>query len=337
MNAGGQLAGLNFPNWPGFAGQVLSEGPDPDINLIMIKAYNDWHVDEWCGAHPERFIPCGVLPQWDAEEAAREVRRLASKGCHAVTFTETGRAGLHDDFWDPFFAVCQELGTVVCAHLGSAGRGVPTDPKAPPSLLMHISPIMTMSTMADFLWSPTFRRFPDLMLSLTEGDIGWIPYYIQKAEHTLTHHGGWSKHEFAPYSGPEEMFRKNFLICFINDRVGMENLAHFNIDNVCWESDYPHSDGTWPEAPEVLEKCVEGLTDEVVKQITHLNAMRHYQFDPFKIRPAEKCTVAALRAESPDVDVVTHVGRPADERDRRWWSHLGTEASPLQPAQSGSD
>jgi hypothetical protein len=57
MSAGGQLAGLNFPNWTGFSGQVLNAGPDRDVNLVMIKAYNDWHVDVWCGAFPERFIP----------------------------------------------------------------------------------------------------------------------------------------------------------------------------------------------------------------------------------------------------------------------------------------
>ena len=85
-NAGGQLAGLNFPNWTGFSGQVLNQGPDPDVNDIMIKAYNDWHVDEWCGAYPDRFIPCGLLPLFDVERAAAEIHRLAAKGCHAVTF-----------------------------------------------------------------------------------------------------------------------------------------------------------------------------------------------------------------------------------------------------------
>ena len=92
MSAGGQLAGLNFPNWTGFSGQVLNQGPDRDVNLVMIRAYNDWHVDEWCGAHPDRFIPCGILPLFDATEAGREVRRLAAKGCHAVTLLrEPGR------------------------------------------------------------------------------------------------------------------------------------------------------------------------------------------------------------------------------------------------------
>jgi hypothetical protein len=50
--------------------------------------------------------------------------------------------------------------------------------------------------------------------------------------------------------------------------------------------------------------------------------MRHYRFDPFAHRPPEKCTAAALRAESPDVDVVTHVGRPADERDAAFWQQI---------------
>jgi hypothetical protein len=58
MNAGGQLGGLNFPNFVGFSGQVLNEGPDLQVNEVMIRAYNDWHIDEWCGAAPGRFIPC---------------------------------------------------------------------------------------------------------------------------------------------------------------------------------------------------------------------------------------------------------------------------------------
>ncbi len=45
--------------------------------------------------------------------------------------------------------------------------------------------------------------------------------------------------------------------------------------------------------------------------------MAHYSFDPFAHRPKEQCTVAALRAESPDVDTVTRVGRLATERDAK--------------------
>ncbi len=57
MNAGGQLAGLNFPNWTGFSSRVLNQGPDRKVNEIMTQAYNDWHVDEWCGAYPVASSP----------------------------------------------------------------------------------------------------------------------------------------------------------------------------------------------------------------------------------------------------------------------------------------
>ena len=147
MSAGGQLAGLNFPNWPGFSGQVLWEGPDADLNEVMIRAYNDWHVDEWCGAYPERFIPCGILPLFDAERAAVEVRRLASNGCHAVTFSENPAAlklpSIHTGYWDPLFAACSDEGTVLCLHVGSSSRSPATSAGAPASVSMSISSVMS--------------------------------------------------------------------------------------------------------------------------------------------------------------------------------------------------
>ena len=86
----------------------------------------------------------------------------------------------------------------------------------------------------------------------------------------------------------------------------MKLLDELNVDNVCWESDYPHSDSSWPEAPERCAELFAGLDDGSLPRITHRNAMRHYQFDPFAVRPPERCTAAALRAEAPDVDPVTH-------------------------------
>ena len=96
-------------------------------------------------------------------------------------------------------------------------------------------------------------------------------------------------------------------------------LDKLNLDNLCWESDFPHSDGTWPQAPEALAGLLAGVPADLVAKITHENAMRHYHFDPFTHRPKEQCTAAALRAESPEVDVVTRVGRLASEKDLETW------------------
>jgi predicted TIM-barrel fold metal-dependent hydrolase len=334
MSAGGQLAGLNFPNWTGFSGQVLNEGPDRDVNLVMIKAYNDWHVDEWCGAYPDRFIPCGIIPLFDVDAAADEVRRLATKGCHAITYSENpaalGVPSLHSGYWDPLFAACCDEGTVLCCHVGSSSKSSSTTPDAPPSVPMNLSSTMSMFSLVDLIWADFWGRFPDLTFSLTEGDIGWIPYLLQRGEHVHNRHSGWTAHEFPPGKGPIDIFREHILCCFINDRIGVRLLDEFNIDNVCWESDFPHSDSSWPDGPEVLEALFHGTDDTVVDKITHENAMRHYRFDPFTTRPRAQCTTAALRAEAVGVDTVTRVGRPPDESDRLAFSGLARRATPLR-------
>ena len=70
-----------------------------------------------------------------------------------------------------------------------------------------------------------------------------------------------------------------------SDHVLAKLIDEFNIDNVCWESDYPHSDSTWPNGPEVLEELFAPLSELQINKITHENAMRHFQFDPYSIRP----------------------------------------------------
>ena len=334
MSAGGVLAGLNFPNWPGFTGQVLNSGPDPEVNLVMVKAYNDWHVDEWCGAHPGRFIPCGVLPYFDIEESAKEIRRLADKGCHAVTFSENpaaiGAPSIHSGEWDPVFAACVDTGTVLCCHVGSSSKGAATTADAPAAVPMSISSTMSIYTLGDLLWADFWNRFPDLRFSLTEGDIGWIPYFLQRAEHTLKRHNAWIKAELPKGMTPSELFRDRILCCFIDDTVGVRLLDQFNVDNVCWENDYPHSDSSWPRSPESLEVLFAGLDEATINKITHENAMRHYQFDPFATRPKDQCTAAALRAEVGDVDTVTLLGRKADERDIEAWYAITSAAAGIK-------
>ncbi len=335
MSAGGVLAGLNFPNWPGFTGQVLNEGPDRAVNLVMIKAYNDWHVDEWCGAHPDRFIPCGVLPYFDVHEAAAEVRRLADKGCHAVTFSENpaaiGAPSIHSGHWEPLFAACVDTETVLCCHVGSSSKGAMTTADAPAGVPISISSSMSIYTMADLVWADFWKKFPTLRFSLTEGDVGWIPYFLQRADHVYRRHNGWIGAEFLGGMTPSELFRDRILCCFIDDRIGVKLLDEFNIDNLCWESDYPHSDSSWPHGPETVAVLFEGVADDVVRKITHENAMRHYHFDPYATRPKERCTAAALRAEAIDVDTVTRVGRPADATDLEAWRQITKAAAGVGP------
>jgi predicted TIM-barrel fold metal-dependent hydrolase len=279
---------------------------DKDLALALVRAYNDWHIDEWCGAYPGRFIPLALPVLWDPQLAADEVRRVAAKGCHSLTFTENpsglGFPSFHDDAWDPLWqALCDE-GTVLSVHLGSSGKLVVTSPDAPVDVMITLQPMNICTAAADLLWSRVVKEFPDIRIALTEGGTGWIPYFLSRLDRTYDKHHLWTGQDFGGRL-PSEVFREHFLTCFIVDEIGLELRDRIGIDNIAWECDYPHSDASWPDGPEELLDAAGTLSDAELTKITHENACRWYSFDPFASRPREQCTVGALRAEAAGHDV----------------------------------
>jgi predicted TIM-barrel fold metal-dependent hydrolase len=307
QSANGVLASLNFPSFPRFTGQVFAENlQDPGQAAAMLRAYNDWHIDEWCGSYPDRFIPLAIPAYWDIDLMVDEVKRVAAKGCHAMTFSsnpyDLGHPSLHSDHWDPFWAVCQENEIVLCIHLGSNSKMEFTSPDAPMNVHITGAGISLFSCASDLLWSPIFKKFPDIRVALSEGGIGWIPYFLERVDYVYKHHRAWTGADFGGKL-PSDVFKEHVVTCFIDDEVGIEMRDRLNLDMITWECDYPHSDSTWPQAPETVARYLQDLPEEDVAKITHLNAMRIFHFDPFSIRPKERCTAQALRAEVPDHDI----------------------------------
>lgn len=305
MDANGVLGSLNFPSLTGFAGQLFSTCEDKEVAIELVRAYNDWHVDEWCGAHPGRMIPLGIPPIWDPQLMAGEVCRLADKGCHAVTFSENpaklGLPSWHTDHWDPFLAACMETATVICLHIGSSSETVVTAVDAPIDTMITLQPVNIVQAAADLVWSPVFRKFPDLRIALSEGGIGWIPYLLERMDYTYQHHRAWTNQDFGDKL-PSQVFNEHMLTCFIDDAVGVELRHHLNGEHIHWECDYPHSDSTWPNSPELAGKVLHGIPDAEVERITHRNAMANFSYDPFAHILREEATVGALRARAAGVD-----------------------------------
>jgi predicted TIM-barrel fold metal-dependent hydrolase len=322
MDANGVLGSMCFPSFPQFCGQLFARTADKDVALAMVQAYNDWHVDEWCGTHPGRFIPLGLPVVWDPELMAQEVRRLAAKGCHAVTFSENpeklGHPSLHSDHWDPFWKACEDVGTVVCLHIGSSSQLVITASDAPIDVLITLTPINLVQAAADLVWSPVLRKFPNITFALSEGGIGWIPYVLERMDYVYHHHRAWTGQDFGDKL-PSQVFNERIVTCFIDDAFGVENRHHLNLDNITWECDYPHSDSTWPQSPELLIKYLDGVPDDEIDKITYRNAMRIFQYEPFAHIPKEQCTVGALRAraEGWDVSMQSHATGTEPKRATR--------------------
>src|SRR5438132_9561766 len=153
MSAGGVLACMCFPSFPSFSGRLFLACDDKELALAAVHAYNDWHVDEWCGTYPGRFIPLMIPPIWDPGEMAIEVRRMAAKGCHAVTFSENPEKlklpSFHSEHWDPFWQACSDEGTIVCLHIGSSSQLVVTAQDAPIDVLITLQPMNIVQCAAD--------------------------------------------------------------------------------------------------------------------------------------------------------------------------------------------
>ena len=323
MDANGVLASMCFPTMAGFNGMSLARSTvDKDLTKIIVSAYNDWHIDELAGGHPGRFIPLAILPVWDPAAMATEIERVAAKGCHAVTLPETPY-GVdlpgYDvaEYWDPVFAACSDNGVVICLHIGGSFGLLQRSPGAGIDHLIVLAPQLSAVTATDLLLAGIFTRFPALKVALSEGGIGWIPFFLDRMDRHLWNHR-WTGLEIGPKGQTAtEVFRDHFLGCFITDPAALYVRDRIGMDQIAWECDYPHSDSTWPRSPELLwdELQAAGCSDDEIDAITWRNAARFFEFDPFVNVSREQATVAALRAQAMDVDV-SETSRK--EYQRRW-------------------
>ena len=306
MSANGVLGSICFPSFPGFVGQLWASCEDKKLARVMLQAYNDWHIDEWAGSYPDRFIPLSMPAIWDPKVMADEVRRVAKKGCRTVSFSENpeklGFPNLHQAHWDPFWQACVDEGVVVLIHFGSGGGLVFPSMDSPVEVMIATTPMSISNLAADLLFSTILRKYPTLKFALSEGGIGWIPYFLERVDYTYDHHHAWTHQDFGDKL-PSQVFSEHIYNCFIDDKAGIQMRDLIGIESIMWECDYPHSDTTWPRSPEVLWPSLDGVPDDDINKMTHENAMRAFAWDFQPSRPRERCTVGALRAEAQDVDL----------------------------------
>ncbi|WP_174184176.1 amidohydrolase family protein [Nocardia barduliensis] len=310
MDANGVLASMCFPTFTGFSAGHLSRGGQDEITVAMISAYNDWHIEDWAGAYPGRFIPIGILPMWDPALAVAEIERLAAKGCHSVTMPELphidGLPSYHDiDYWAPVFQALSDNDTVMNLHIGQGFGVLRLAQDAPIDNLMVLAPSISLIAAQDLLWGPAFRSYPKLKVALSEGGVGWIPFFLDRSDRHYTNQR-WLRRDFGGKL-PSEVFREHVLACYVTDKTALKFRHDIGIDNIAWECDYPHSDSIWPNAPEFVlgELQAAGADDTDIHKITWQNATRFFNWDPFAHIPKEQATVGALRAKATDVDTST--------------------------------
>ena len=284
MDLNGVYASLNFPSsLAGFAGQRYQLGvSDPELALAVVRAANDWHVEEWAGTHPGRIIPCQLPWLLDPEVGAAEVRANAARGFRAVTFPELperlGLPSLHTGYWDPLLAACEETGTVVCLHVGSSSSAPTTSSDAPADTIGVLFFGWAMFAAVDWLYSRIPVRFPTLRICLSEGGIGWVAGLLDRLDHVGRYQHMYGTWEGIDLSPRPRCSQRNFWFCAIEDRSGLEQRDRIGVDHICLESDYPHQDGTWPDTQEILRTQLGRIPADDVRKLTWENASQLFDF-----------------------------------------------------------
>ncbi len=285
MDLNGIWASVCFPSFlPGFVGQRLSLWPDDEeLALTAVRAYNDWHLESWCGADPSRFIPQQIPYLRDPLVAADEIRRNAERGFKAVTFSEAphklGLPSIHSRYWEPFFAACAETGTVLCLHVGSAGESPTTSEDAPAEVIGALFATSAMTSSIDWLYSGVPMRFPDIKICMSEGGIGWVGAVIDRIDHLNVRQleiGAPPVEEHVT----SDVLRRNFWFCALDDPSGFLTRDVIGVENILVESDYPHSDSTWPNTQELLREHLAHMPRDEQRKMCWENAVKLFRHPP---------------------------------------------------------
>jgi predicted TIM-barrel fold metal-dependent hydrolase len=289
MDANHVEASLCFPTFPRFCGQTFLEGSDHDLDYACVQAYNDWMIDEWCaGPAYGRLIPLTLIPLWDAFLAAKEVKRCAARGSHAICFSEGPAAldlpSIHSGYWDPLWAACQETDTVVNMHIGSSSTARRTSTDAPRLVPLAITFEGACRAMVDWLTSGVLERYPSLRIVLSEGQVGWMPYVLERLDNawTRTRQYGGEAAGLTPHP-PSSYVPGRVFGCIFDDQTGLALRDRVGMNQIMIETDYPHGDSTWPRSLEVVTAMVQdaGLSADETAALVRANAIRCYGLDRY--------------------------------------------------------
>jgi predicted TIM-barrel fold metal-dependent hydrolase len=283
MDINGMYASVNFPSrLAGFGGTRFSEFKDQDLGLACVRAWNDWHMDEWTSPYPDRIIALQIPWLSDPQLAAEEIRTNAARGFKAVSFPEVpsnlGFPSLISGHWDPFLQACAETETVICLHTGSSsGRMTTIEPGSPGNVGVALFPACSLVSAMNWLWSGVCSKFPALKILFAEGGIGWVPMMLDRLEYMADHAGlaflgGWHDQ-----MEPADVLRRNFWHAIFSDPSTLDQREHIGLEHITIEADYPHGDGTWPDSQPHFEAQLGHLPDRDRAMICYSNAAKLFR------------------------------------------------------------
>jgi predicted TIM-barrel fold metal-dependent hydrolase len=297
MDAQGIWAHVLYPNVLGFAGQgrMTAQGNrsatvDPELRLISTQIYNDAgaEMQEQSGG---RMLPQALLPWWDIRLAVAEAERCFAMGMTGVNINSdphlNGMLDLAEDYWTPLWELCSDKGAPINFHIGASDSssswfGNSPWPSFDPSQKLAMGSAMMFiansQVIGNIIISGLLERFPKLKFVSVESGVGWLPFLLEALEYQISESGANAGGRYS--MSPLEYFRRNIYSCFWFESEDFAHVARrLGIDNVMFESDFPHPTCLYPDPMASASKALSGFTDEEKVKVLSSNAARCYGLD----------------------------------------------------------
>ena len=284
------IAGTTFSN-PAFEGARGTIGAnsgtveDEEFRIECIRAFNDFQIEEYSDPYPGRFITLACLPMWSVDRAVEELWRTKKRGIRGISFAfphQFGFPHIADEYWDPLWRAAQEAELPVNFHIGSgASMGMTADP-VPGDPLYVLADRSTKSisantlVMSTILFSRILERFPELKMVSAESGLGWVPYLLETADHQWQQQG---LSRIGMPLKPSDYFHRQCYVNFWYEVTGIQLRHIIGVDNIMWESDFPHPTCTWPNSQDYIERGLKDVPDDERQRMLVGNALKLYHLD----------------------------------------------------------
>jgi predicted TIM-barrel fold metal-dependent hydrolase len=275
MDADGIDAVFLYPSLGLFSGAIH----DPQLAAAVCRAYNRWLAD-YCKPYPDRLFGVAMLPLQDVDLAIAEMRfakkELGFRGGFLRPNPYDGKMINHADF-EPFWAAAEDLDFSIGFHEG-ASSGMPTvgvdrfEGRGAQHIISHTMEMM-LACLA-VIWGGVCEKHPKIRIGFLESGGGWIAPWLDRMDRHFDDQGF---NDSGLKTRPSELFRRNCWISFEPVEGSLKVLADYVGPNkIMWATDYPHSDGFFPGAPDMVRERLKGTSAETQRGVLAGGALAFY-------------------------------------------------------------
>ena len=250
---------------------------DQEASNECLRIYNDW-LKEFCSHYPDRQIGLACLPYGSVEDAVKEVKRVAKMGLKGLELScSWDMEPMWHPSWEPFWKAIDEVDLPLHFH---------TFPTTPPrarteapnvrraAMFTGVSAFQMglIHIIAGMIGAGVLERYPNLRVSFGESGAGWLAYALHRMDFEFE-----DRFRDLMKLKPSEYWRRQCKCTFQFDPISTKLIDDIGLETLMWGSDYPHTDGIWPESTKYIDEQFAGLTPEQIHKITCENAAKFYR------------------------------------------------------------